>query len=138
MRNSKAAGMALWGVGLILAHILVLGLPGEQTAALWITYGFTLLAFFSQLALWLAIWKKELAPRQQFLHTPILLFSVCYLAGQLLLCAGFALFSGSARTAVLVNGIFLCCVWALVLAAVISRNHAEQVDTRQKDHHIKL
>ncbi len=138
MKSNKTIGVILWGIGLLLAHILVFLLPDGKTPALWVTYGFTLFAFFSQLVLWLLMWKKALTPPQQFLHTPILFFSVCYLIGQLLLCAVFALFFGPARTAALINGLFLCAVWALILSAAISRNHAEDVDQRQKNHHIKL
>lgn len=138
MRHQKAFGSALWLIGLALAHLFLFLLPREVTASVWITYGFTLIAFFSQLALWIAVWKKGLTPEMQFLHTPLLLFSVCYLAGQLICCILFALLPATVKIAILANALFLCAMWALQLAAVLACGHAEKVDRRQKNHHTKL
>ena len=138
MNRNKTLGVGLWLVGLTLAHLIVFLLPQEITISVWITYGFILFAFLSQLIVWFVVWQKNLTPAQQFLQIPLMLYSVCYLGGQIILGAVFALVNASAKIAVLVNAVFLLIMCSLFLFSLIGRNRAEHVDQRQKDHHIKL
>ena len=138
MNPNKRLGIALWLIGLVVMHLLALLLPEELTAGRWATYGFALFAFFSQLLLWLWIWRAELPPGQQFLRLPLLTVSAVYLTGQVLLCLLFALLSASVKTAVLVNALFLCATWAMELFAAVGGHHVQETDSRQKDHHKAL
>lgn len=138
MKQNKVLGILLWLVGIVLAHLIVFLLPQEMEKAEWITYGFTLIAFFSQLILWFAAWREKPSPEQQFLQTPLLFYSVCYIAGQIILCVIFALVSTSGKIAVIVNAIFLASMCLLFVFSLIGRNHVDRIDQRQKNHHTKL
>ena len=132
MNHNKALGGGLWLVGLVLAHLIVFLLPQEITVSVWITYGFILFAFLSQLILWLVVWQKSLTPEQQFLRTPLMFYSVCYLMGQIILGLIFAMVSASAKIAVLVNVLLLLIMCSLFIFSLIGRNHIERVDQSQK------
>ena len=138
MKNNKLLGVMLWFLSLAAVHLIVFLAARELTAALWISYGFTMFAFVSQLVLWLAAWKKPMDGKQQFLHTPVLAYSLLYLVGQTAVCLFFAFVHASVKTAVLVNGLVLIAFWALMVLSLIGKNHIERVDQRQKDHHVEL
>lgn len=137
MKN-KPLGVLLWLSGLVAAHLVLFLLSSEMTAARWITYGFTLFAFLSQLILWLAVWKKQPSNIEQFYASPMLLYSVLYLLGQLILCIVFALTVPTVKVAVLVNALLALTMFTLLSVSVIGRNHAARVDARQKNHHKEL
>lgn len=137
MKN-KPLGVFLWLLGLVAVHLVIFLLSPEMTAARWITYGFTLFAFFSQLILWLAVWKKQPSNTEQFYAMPILLYSTLYLLGQLIVCIVFSLTQATVKAAVLVNALVAFIMLALLSVSMIGRNHAAKVDTRQKNHHRTL
>ena len=137
MKN-KSLGVFLWLIGLVAAHLVLFLLSPEMTAARWITYGFTLFAFLSQLILWMAVWEKQPSNTEQFYSTPMLLYSTLYLLGQLIVCIVFSLTPVTVKIAVLVNALAALIMLALLTVSMIGRNHAARVDTRQKDHHKDL
>lgn len=138
MRNNKILGISLWLVGLAAAHLVVFLLPSEMTAARWITYGFTLFAFLSQLILWLVFWKKQPSNNEQFYSAPMLLYSTLYLLGQFIVCIVFSLTPATVKIAVIVNALVTLIMLALLSVSMIGRNHAARVDRRQQDHHKEL
>lgn len=139
MKNNKFLGIILWAIGLLVAHLLIFCVPENYTAAVWITYGFTLFAFLSQLALWLYTWRKSLDAKEMFLHTPAFMLSICYMLLQLVLCAVFTLWStASVKVAILLNVLLSIAIWVLLVLSEIAKNHIAQVNCRQKDHHIEL
>lgn len=139
MKGNKFLGGILWTIGLLLAHLLIFFIPKNYTIAVWITYGFTLLAFLSQLTLWLYIWRKSLDAKETFLRTPVFMLSVCYMFFQIILCGVFPFWiTASTKIVFIVNTLFLTVVWALLIISMIARNHIERIDSRQKDHHTLL
>lgn len=139
MKNNKLLGVVLWLLGLIVAHLTIFCLPKSYTAAVWITYGFTLFAFLSQLALWLYIWREPIEADGRFLHTPVLTLSVGYMLLQLVPCLVFTLWSAaSPKIVVLANALLLIAMWALLVLAMIGKSHIQRVDSRQKNHHVEL
>lgn len=138
MRNNKVLGVALWAIALLAIHIIIFAIPDAYTPAIWITYGFDLFAFISQLALWLWILRGEVSAAERFLHTPTLTISVAYLLLQFVLSLIFAFVLASAKAAVLVHGFLSIIMCAALVLTFISKNAIERVDKRQKDHHIKL
>lgn len=137
MKN-KSLGVFLWLIGLVATHLALFLLSPEMTAARWVTYGFTLFAFLSQLILWLAVWKKQPSNTEQFYSTPMLLYSTLYLLGEFIVCIVFSLAPATVKIAVLVNALVALIMLALLSVSMIGRNHAARVDARQKNHHRPL
>lgn len=138
MKNNKLLGVVLWVIGLLLAHLIIFIIPDKYTAAIWITYGFTLFAFISQLTLWLWIWRKELTASEQFLYMPVLTISVAYLLLQFVAGLFFVFVSVSAKIAFLINALIVILTAAAVVVSLIAKNAIVRVDRRQKDHHKEL
>lgn len=138
MKRNKALGVVLWLIGLAAAHLIVFVVPSRYTAALWVTYGFTLFAFLFQLALWLWIWRKELPAPEQFLYTPALTISAAYVLLQLAVALVFALVSAAVKAAVLVNALLAIVMSTALVLSLMAKNTIRRTDERQKDHHIKL
>lgn len=139
MKNNKFLGMGLWGVGLLAVHLLIFCIATNFTTAIWVTYGFTLFVFFSQLILWLYLWRRPLGTKERFYYTPALLISVCHIILQTVLCLVFVLWnSASVKVAILFNALLLLVILALLILSFLSKNHIERVDHRQKDHHVEL
>lgn len=139
MKNNKFLGIVLWVIGLLVAHLLIFCIHQSYTAAVWATYGFTLLAYFSQLALWLYTWRKSLDAGETFLRTPAFMLSVCYMLLQFVLCVAFTLWStASVKIAFLLNALLLISIWGLLILSEIAKNHIVRVENRQKDHRVEL
>jgi len=138
MKNNKTLGIVIWMAGLVTVHLIVIFIPQQFSASLWITYGFTIFAFISQLALWLYLWRAGLGAHEQFLHFSALTISVLYLLVQILACVIFALVGMSVRVAILINALLLIVVVAALAMALISKNAILRLDSRQKNHHIEL
>lgn len=139
MKNNKILGILLWAIGLIVVHLVSFLIPKNYTSAVWVTYGFALFAFMSQLILWLVIWHKPLEAKERFSFTPGLTLSVAYMILQLVLCIVFALWSAApVKIVALLNALLLIAALVLTALALIAKNHIERVDNRQKNHHVEL
>jgi len=138
MRSNKLLGTVLWGVGLLLAHLIIFIVPDDYGVTTWITYGFTIFAFLSQLALWLSIWHKKVSAPEQFLYMPTLLISVIYLLLQLVLDLAFVLIDAPAKIAILVNALLVIVMVVMLVLSLVARNTIQKMDQRQEKRRIEL
>ena len=139
MKNNKTLGVVLWAIGLLIAHLIIFCVPQNYTVTVWLTYGFTLFAFLSQLIFWLYIWRKPLDSKESFSYTSVLMISVCFILLQLALCIVFAFWAvESAKAVFLVNALLLMAALVMQVLSMIAKNHIERVDSQQKDHRVKL
>lgn len=138
MRN-KVLGTIVWAIGLAMSLFILFFFTPVYGAVTWITLGFTLVAFISQLILWFVEWQ-QVSRKLQFLIYPILIISVIYLLIQLGFCFLFSFASPifSAGITVMIN-LFLCLLmWLILIMVIIARNVIKKAEGRQKDHHIEL
>ena len=105
---------------------------------MWITLGFTLFVFISQLVLWLYVWRKPLNANENFLHMPLFTLSLRYMLLQVVPCLLFAFWQAATQIAALVNAVLTVVMWVLLILAMIARNHIENMDSRQKNHYREL
>ena len=138
MKNSKLIGSMLWLIGLAAECGLPLFLAKSYSTALWVTFGFTLFVFISQLALWSYIWRDPLSGKDSFFHMPLFVLSILYMLLQAVPCIVFALWQAPAKIAVLVNVVLTAVMWILLLTAMLAKNHIASMDSKQKDHHKAL
>lgn len=138
MKNNKILGMLLWAIGLLAAHLIIFVVPDSYTTTIWITYGFTIFTFLSQLVLWLWIWHNEISAPEQFLHTPVLTISVVYLLLQLVADLIFAMVMVSVKITVLFNMLLAIVVGVMLILSLIAKNSIERIDKRQRNRRIEL
>lgn len=105
MKKGKKYGLVLLAVLAAAWNALVFGIPHRDTAAFWVGYGFTMLAFLLQIAVALAAFgsRGELFSERTFLGLSVARYGVLYLAAQAvwgLITAFVPVFSGSVSAVV--------------------------------------
>ena len=140
MSKNKTIGIAVWGLGLIMALLLLFCLERGQTATFWITFAFVCVAFVSSLAFQLIAWNKNNAIDEQFMKLPAITVSFIYIIVQIPICVIFAIGSGEipSKVAILTNTVLLVVAWTTVLSGLAGNDHIQKVNSRQKDHHTEL
>lgn len=138
MGNKKITGIAIWFLGLALALFLLFIIPGDISSARIITAVFTVIAFLSQLFMWLYLFKGKVDAQGVFYQTPTITFSVVYMLIQFVLCILMAFITFTTKISLVVNFVVLILMWILILALNSAKNHIQRVDYRQKNHHVEL
>lgn len=82
---SKIGVKGYMSLGILFAVIsgIVLGVPSEKTAAFWIAYAFTAVAFAAQIGIWKAGFGKDKALKSKFLGFPLIHVGIGYLIVQI-------------------------------------------------------
>lgn len=137
---SKKIGVAVWGLGLALANLLLFILERGMTATFWITLAFVWAVFVSLLIFQRSILKNTAIPDDGFLHLPALWLSLLYEIAQIPICIIFALGSAaiSSKLALLCQGVLFIIAWAAMLLSLSGYEHIRRVNGRQKNHHKEL
>lgn len=138
MGNKKITGIAICFLGLALALFLLFIIPGDISSARIITAVFTVIAFLSQLFMWLSLFKGKVDAQGVFYQTPTITFSVVYMLTQFVLCILMAFITFTTKISLVVNFVVLILMWILILALNSAKNHIQRVDCRQKNHHVEL
>ena len=136
VNNNKILGMIIWILGLSLGLLFLFFVPKEQTGTVKAIIICTVVIYLLHLALWTLLQRKKL----DFHNLSALTLSVFFLLVQTVwaVVVAFAVTTISTKTSALVN-VFLIIVQALIIVlALISKNHIENVSNRQKDHHVEL
>lgn len=136
MKENKILGIVAWALGLVLSMLLLIFISKERTGTVWAVIICTVMVYLLHLVLWGLLQKKKL----DFHNLPVLILSVFFLLVQTVwaVVVAFAVTTISTKTSALVN-VFLIIVQALIIVlALISKNHIENVSNRQKDHHVEL
>ena len=140
MTKSKVTGFIIWILGLALALFLMFIIPKSISTSIIITAVFTVIAFVSQIILWLVLFKGNVGTDGTFYRTPAMTFSTVYMIIQFIICVLMA-FAGNVITtkvALIVNFVVLVLMWILILALNSAKDHAQRIDSRQKNHHVEL
>jgi len=138
MRLNKKIGIVVWFLFFALTVFLLFIIPNEYTTEIWVTLGFTVVAFVSQLCMWLSMFKEKETPKGTFYNTPAAMVSTFYMLIQLVICVVTANKIMELKPTIIVNFVVLILCWIVLCMLVASKNHAKKVDSRQKDHHTKL
>ena len=138
MRLNKKVGIVVWLLCLALAIFLLLILPDEYSTSIWITLVFTVIAFASQLIMWLSMFKTKESPEGVFYKTPSMTISSIYLVIQVIICMVTALTNIGTKGVLIVNFVVLILAWIILFMLSASSDHAKRIDSRQKDHHTEL
>lgn len=140
MAKNKIIGSVILILALALSVFLLLIIPSEYTSAVWITLIFNVIAFLSQLILWLMMFKKDEGKEGVFYKTPVMTASTIYMVIQFIICliVGFTGTSMSSKVAIIVNFVLFILMWVLILSLISAKDYAKEADSRQKDHHVRL
>lgn len=138
--SKKMIGAIIWFLGLALSVFLLMVIPDSYSSSIWVTLVFDIIAFVSQLILWLTLFKEKVDAQGIFYRTPAMTLSMIYLAVQFVICIimGFVGNSISFKVSLIVNFVVCILMWIFILMLGLARCHAQRVDSRQKDYHVEL
>lgn len=140
MKKRKTIGISIWLLMFVLSLVLLFIIPKEYSYSIWITVGFDVIGFVSQLLLWIVLFKGITDTDDAFYVVPTMTVSSVYLGIQLVVCIFIAVLGSkvSIRTTLILNIVLLILAWVIILLLAFGRDHAQKVDSRQKNHHTAL
>lgn len=132
MKNKKYGYIALIA-GLIVFNAVSLAIPAEHSAAFWIAYSFTNVAFILQFVFWKRAFKNADEMKSKFLGIPIVYVSVLYLLIQLI-CFTVIVASKASEWVAIVSSISILGIFCLlIISGEISRNTVNNVEQKIND-----
>ncbi len=132
MKNKRYGYIALI-VGLIVFNAVSLAIPTEHSAAFWIAYSFTNIAFILQFVFWKRAFRNANEMKSKFLGIPIIYVSVLYLIVQLI-CFTVIVASKAQSWVAVVSSVSILGVFCLlIISGEISRNTVKNVEQKISD-----
>ena len=140
MSKNRKLGIVIWAIAFALSVFLTLIIPAHYSSSIFAVLTFDVIAFISVLILWINLFKNAKTPGNTFYVSPALTISTAYLAIQLILCivVGLMVDTISFKMTLVLNVVIMAVVWFLILSTIITKDHSQRVDSRQKDHHVEL
>lgn len=140
MGKSKIIKCVIWFLAFALSVFLLLVIPNSYSQSIWVTLVFDTIAFVSQLVLWLTIFNRPIGAKGVFNRYPTMLISSLYLVIEFIICVIVAVAGSSIsfKMSLIINFIIMVVAWIILLMMILSKNHVERIDSRQKDHHVEL
>lgn len=114
MKN-KVLGYSALGIAFIVLSVIMFVIPIERTTAFWIAYGFTVVAYGIQIALWKAALGREKTMKSKFLGFPLVHIGICYLFLQVVALIIFAAIPELPTWSAIVTCVLLLGVSAICL-----------------------
>lgn len=128
MKKNSSKGYLILGILFVLVSVIAFAVPSAKTAAFWISYAFTVIAFAAQIAIWKAGLGRNESLKSKFLGFPVVHIGIVYLVIQIITLAAFLFIP----TLPLWSAVVACTVVAGVSAACmiasdVSRSEIERV-----------
>lgn len=131
MKKNSAKGYVILGILFVLVSVIAFAVPSAKTTAFWLSYGFTVLAFAAQIAIWKAAFGRAESLKSKFLGFPVVHIGIVYLVVQIIALAAFLFIP----TLPIWSAVAACAVIAAVSAicmitATVGRNEIERVSAK--------
>ena len=140
MKKNSSKGYLILGILFVLVSVIAFAVPSAKNTAFWISYGFTVLAFAAQIAIWKAAFGRAEFLKSKFLSFPIVHIGIVYLVVQIIDLAVFLFIP----TLPIWSAVVACAVIAGVsavcmIASDVGRSEIERVSAkvREKTFYIK-
>ena len=140
MKKNCAKGYIILGILFVLISVTAFAVPSAKTAAFWVSYAFTVIAFVVQFIIWKSYLGREESMKSKFLGFPIVHIGIVYLVVQILALIVFLIFPilpvwSAVITCVAIIGVSAVCM----LASDVSCSEIERISakTQEKTLYIK-
>ena len=84
MKKNSSKGYFILGILFILVGVIAFAVPTAKTAAFWISYAFTVIAFAAQIIIWNAALGRSESLKSKFLGFPVVHIGIVYLVVQII------------------------------------------------------
>ena len=84
MKKNSSKGYLILGILFILVSVIAFAVPAAKTAAFWVSYAFTVVAFAAQIIIWNAALGRSESLKSKFLGFPVVHIGIVYLVVQII------------------------------------------------------
>ena len=134
MKKNSSKGYFILGILFILVGVIAFAVPTAKTAAFWISYAFTVIAFAAQIIIWNAALGRSESLKSKFLGFPVVHIGIVYLVVQiialivLLFIPTLPIWSAVVACAV-IAGVSAACM----IASDVGRSEIERVSAKAQE-----
>ena len=134
MKKNSSKGYVILGILLVLVRVLAFAVPLAKTAAFWISYAFTVIAFAAQIIIWKSALGRTEALKSKFLGFPVIHIGIVYLVVQIIAFSVFLFIP----TLPIWSAVVACAVIAGVsavcmIASDVGRSEIERVSAKVQE-----
>ena len=134
MKKNSSKGYLILGILFILVGVIAFAVPTAKTAAFWISYAFTVIAFAAQIIIWKAALGRSESLKSKFLGLPVLHIGIVYLVVQVVALIVFL----SIPTLPIWSAVVACAVIAGVsavcmIASDVGRGEIDRVSAKVQE-----
>ena len=134
MKKNSSKGYLILGILFILVSVIAFTVPAAKTAAFWISYAFTVVAFAAQIIIWNAALGRSESLKSKFLGLPVLHIGIVYLVVQVVALIVFL----SIPTLPIWSAVVACAVIAGVsavcmIASDVGRGEIDRVSAKVQE-----
>lgn len=140
MKKNSSKGYFILGILFILVGVIAFAVPTAKTAAFWISYAFTVIAFAAQIIIWNAALGRSESLKSKFLGFSVVHIGIVYLVVQIIALIIFL----SIPTLPIWSAVVACAVIAgisavCMIASDVGRGEIDRVSAkvREKTFYIK-
>ena len=129
--KDSTKGYIILGILFVLISLLAFAVPTEKTAAFWIAYAFTVMAYAAQIFIWRTALGHKKPLKSKFLGLPVLHISIVYLVLQSIALMVFLFVPAfPAWSAVVVCGAIAGASAVCMMAADVGISEINRVDAK--------
>ena len=134
MKKNSSKLYLILGILFILVSVIAFTVPATKTAAFWISYAFTVVAFAAQIIIWNAALGRSESLKSKFLGFPVVHIGIVYLVVQIIALIVFLFIP----TLPIWSAVVACAVIAGVsavcmIASDIGRSEIERVSAKAQE-----
>ena len=134
MKKNSSKGYFILGILFILVSVIAFAVPAAKTAAFWISYAFTVIAFAAQIIIWKAALGRSESLKSKFLGLPVLHIGIVYLVVQVVALIVFL----SIPTLPIWSAVVACAVIAgisavCMIASDVGRGEIDRVSAKVQE-----
>ena len=134
MKKISSKGYVILGILFVLVSVVAFAVPSAKTAAFWISYAFTVIAFAAQIAIWKAGLGRNESLKSKFLGFPVVHIGIVYLVVQIIALAVFLFIPtlpiwSAVVACTVVVGVSAVCM----IASDVGRSEIERVSAKVQE-----
>lgn len=134
MKKNSSKGYLILGILFILVSVIAFAVPAAKTAAFWISYAFTVVAFAAQIIIWNAALGRSESLKSKFLGFSVVHIGIVYLVVQIIALIVFLFIP----TLPIWSAVVACAVIAGVsatcmIASDVGRSEIERVSAKAQE-----
>lgn len=134
MKKISSKGYVILGILFVLVSVVAFAVPSAKTAAFWISYAFTVIAFAAQIAIWKAGLGCNESLKSKFLGFPVVHIGIVYLVIQSITLAAFLFIPtlpiwSAVVACAAITGVFAVCL----ITSDVGRSEIERVSAKVQE-----